>query len=218
MPPIPTTPVLHGDEDARRAACEYGPLATRRKRMAAACRCAECTLGPWADRRVRKLLEVGRAYAERALPLPAVTAALREADRAAAEVGGWAAADVWSIFEGRRAGDAARAARATRTATSAVRWALGVGGAFPLVPSGWAWARAARAYSSTAPVCDPAWRTPDALVLSRLIQANETDVLPILADALQDAGCDDEAILAHCRDHTTHTSGCWVPDLILDTE
>jgi hypothetical protein len=40
--------------------------------------------------------------------------------------------------------------------------------------------------------------------------------MPILADALQDAGCEDDAILAHCRDpHLTHVRGCWVVDLVL---
>jgi hypothetical protein len=39
--------------------------------------------------------------------------------------------------------------------------------------------------------------------------------LPILADALLDAGCDDEAILSHCRSEGPHVRGCWVVDLIL---
>jgi hypothetical protein len=39
--------------------------------------------------------------------------------------------------------------------------------------------------------------------------------LPILADALQDAGCTDPDILAHCRSGGEHVRGCWVVDLIL---
>jgi hypothetical protein len=40
--------------------------------------------------------------------------------------------------------------------------------------------------------------------------------LPVLADALLDAGCDDEAMLEHCREQEgVHTRGCWVIDLIL---
>jgi hypothetical protein len=38
--------------------------------------------------------------------------------------------------------------------------------------------------------------------------------LPILADALQDAGCRDEAYLAHCRHPGPHTVGCWLIDLL----
>jgi hypothetical protein len=44
------------------------------------------------------------------------------------------------------------------------------------------------------------------------------DRLPVLHDALLDAGCDDEAILAHCRGAGPHVRGCWVIDLILGKE
>jgi hypothetical protein len=39
--------------------------------------------------------------------------------------------------------------------------------------------------------------------------------LPFLADALEDAGCTDADILAHCRSGGEHVRGCWVVDLIL---
>jgi len=39
--------------------------------------------------------------------------------------------------------------------------------------------------------------------------------MPILADALEDAGCTDAAILEHCRGPGPHVRGCWVVDLIL---
>jgi hypothetical protein len=41
------------------------------------------------------------------------------------------------------------------------------------------------------------------------------DRLPILADALEDAGCHDADILAHCRSGRDHVRGCWVVDLLL---
>jgi hypothetical protein len=41
------------------------------------------------------------------------------------------------------------------------------------------------------------------------------DRLPILADALEDAGCTDATILRHCRQPGEHVHGCWVVDLIL---
>jgi hypothetical protein len=42
---------------------------------------------------------------------------------------------------------------------------------------------------------------------------------PILADALQDAGCDNEYILDRCRDpKQVHVRGCWVVDLVLGKE
>jgi hypothetical protein len=41
------------------------------------------------------------------------------------------------------------------------------------------------------------------------------DRLPILADALEEAGCDEPEILGHLRGPETHVRGCWVLDLIL---
>ena len=41
------------------------------------------------------------------------------------------------------------------------------------------------------------------------------DRLPLLADALDDAGCTDAAILGHCRGGGEHVRGCWVVDLLL---
>jgi hypothetical protein len=44
------------------------------------------------------------------------------------------------------------------------------------------------------------------------------DRLPVLADALEDAGCQDLNILAHCRQPGEHVRGCWALDLLLDKE
>jgi hypothetical protein len=44
------------------------------------------------------------------------------------------------------------------------------------------------------------------------------DQMPILADALEEAGCSDEDILNHCRGEGPHVRGCWVLDLILGKE
>jgi hypothetical protein len=44
------------------------------------------------------------------------------------------------------------------------------------------------------------------------------DRLPILADALEEAGCTDTEILAHCRSEGPHVRGCWAVDLILGKE
>ena len=57
---------------------------------------------------------------------------------------------------------------------------------------------------------------PDVVgVASGIYEDRAFDRLPILADALMDAGCDDEAILAHCRSEGPHVRGCWVIDLLL---
>jgi hypothetical protein len=63
---------------------------------------------------------------------------------------------------------------------------------------------------------DPAWRTDTVVALARGIYDDRAfDRLPILADALQDAGCDNDDILNHCRDAGPHARGCWVVDLVL---
>ena len=41
------------------------------------------------------------------------------------------------------------------------------------------------------------------------------DDLPILADALEEAGCTETAILEHCLGPGPHVRGCWVVDLLL---
>jgi len=41
------------------------------------------------------------------------------------------------------------------------------------------------------------------------------DRLPILAEVLERAGCDNEQILSHCRGPGPHARGCWVLDLLL---
>ena len=63
----------------------------------------------------------------------------------------------------------------------------------------------------------PEWRTDTALTLAKqLYESREFSAMPILADALQDAGCNEPAILDHCRDTSlTHVRGCWVTDLVL---
>jgi hypothetical protein len=66
----------------------------------------------------------------------------------------------------------------------------------------------------------PAWRTDTAVSLARqMYDSREFGVMPILADALQDAGCEDEQVLMHCRDASqVHVRGCWVCDLVLGKE
>ena len=67
---------------------------------------------------------------------------------------------------------------------------------------------------------DPAWRTSDVMLLGNGIYAERAfDRMPILADALQDAGCDSDDLLNHLRDaNATHVRGCWALDLVLGKE
>jgi hypothetical protein len=65
----------------------------------------------------------------------------------------------------------------------------------------------------------PEWRTDTAVSLARtMYESRDFSAMPILADALQDAGCDDVTILEHCRGPGPHVRGCWVVDLVLGKE
>jgi hypothetical protein len=65
-------------------------------------------------------------------------------------------------------------------------------------------------------VVDLAWRTPTVLALARRAgRSGDSGALPILADALQEAGCEDERLLGHCRSPGPHARGCWAADLLL---
>lgn len=48
--------------------------------------------------------------------------------------------------------------------------------------------------------------------VAKLVAAGDPDSLPILADALEAAGCTDAELLAHCRTPGPHGKRCWVFD------
>ncbi|MDY3562142.1 hypothetical protein R5W23_003588 [Gemmata sp. JC673] len=64
------------------------------------------------------------------------------------------------------------------------------------------------------------WRTDTAVALAQqMYESRDFGAMPILADALQDAGCDSADVLDHCRDpEGTHARGCWVVDSVLGKE
>jgi hypothetical protein len=63
---------------------------------------------------------------------------------------------------------------------------------------------------------DPCWLSSSVVAIARrLVEARDFSAMPILADALQDAGCENDAILDHCRGPRPHVRGCFVVDLIL---
>ncbi len=67
--------------------------------------------------------------------------------------------------------------------------------------------------------CDPAWLTSAVTSLAQAIYNGTTfDRLPILADALEDAGCTNADLLNHCRQPGVHVKGCWALDLLLGRE
>jgi hypothetical protein len=83
--------------------------------------------------------------------------------------------------------------------------------------------------SRAVPAIDPPVRTWNAGTVVRLAEAAYEDrVLPagtfrldrvaVLADALEEAGCTNADILAHCRGPGPHVRGCWVVDLLLSKD
>ena len=66
---------------------------------------------------------------------------------------------------------------------------------------------------------DPRWRTVDSVDLARVIYEQRAfEKMPVLGDALIDAGCEDEQVITHCRGDGPHVRGCWVVDLVLGKE
>jgi hypothetical protein len=60
------------------------------------------------------------------------------------------------------------------------------------------------------------WLTPTSVTLAQFIYEELAfDRMPILGDALEEAGCDNAEILSHCRLDTKHVRGCWMIDAIL---
>jgi hypothetical protein len=122
-----------------------------------------------------------------------------------------------------------RAAYAAVQATAAQPWDAAVGAVEAVDYLGWEWYEEGeeREQGQTGllrdmfgnpfrPVAlDPAWRTSDVVALAQSIYDDRAfDRMPILADALEDAGCRDGNILAHCRQPGQHVRGCWVVDFL----
>ncbi len=66
---------------------------------------------------------------------------------------------------------------------------------------------------------DPDWLAWDGGTIPKLaasiFEKRSFDRLPILADALEEAGCQDAELLRHCRTPGLHVRGCWAVDALL---
>lgn len=66
---------------------------------------------------------------------------------------------------------------------------------------------------------EPTWLTWNDRTVEKLARTiydeRRFELMPILADALEEAGCGHTDILTHCREPNEHVRGCWVVDLLL---
>jgi hypothetical protein len=69
---------------------------------------------------------------------------------------------------------------------------------------------------------DPArlsWHDGLLVSMSRqMYDSRDFSDMPVLGDALEEAGCTDADILGHCRSAGEHVRGCWIVDLLLGKE
>jgi hypothetical protein len=72
------------------------------------------------------------------------------------------------------------------------------------------------------PAIDPTWlewnRGIVRAMAEEIYESHRFEQLPILADALEEAGCADRTILQHCRGPDLHARGCWLLGAILGRE
>jgi hypothetical protein len=69
------------------------------------------------------------------------------------------------------------------------------------------------------PAVDAAWLKREAgaihMLATGIYEQRAFRRLPLLADALEDAGCTDADLLGHLRGPGPHVRGCWAVDLVL---
>jgi hypothetical protein len=156
---------------------------------------AEC----WADGKAsRQELKAAHAAAWRAWGTPAQTAA-SDASVEVCELGDAAKAAnhaAWASSEPTRAAECKAQAALLRCI---------IGNPFHPVPS--------------LPPSLVAWNGGVVLKLARVMyDEHRFSDMPLLADALEEVGCDDADILVHCRGPGPHVLGCWVLELLLAKE
>jgi hypothetical protein len=201
-----------------------GGKASVRKLRLFACGCCRLIWHLLSDERCRRAVEVAEEYADGLAP---------EEELRAARLGARAAMnDDWQSIPVRAAVRAARAADSEGNSG-------GVPGNPVFSEASSAASRAHEAISTSgtslkesleqanllrdlfgnpfAPVTlSPTWRTASVVAVARGIYVErQFDELPILADALEEAGCEDTRVLNHCRQLGEHARGCWLLDGLL---
>jgi hypothetical protein len=180
---------------------------SERKRRLFACACCRSVWDLLGDERSRRAVEVAERYADGQASL----AELQEA-RVAAH------------FATRE--DRADAVRAAYYAVVDDARLAAEHASFRARPADWdvrqaAWLRDLLGGQGRPPGLDSvrAWNGGCVVKLARAVyQERRFQDLPVLADALEEAGCTDTEILTHCRQPGDHVPGCWLVDLLLGKE
>jgi hypothetical protein len=187
------------------------------------CACSRRSWHLFTDERSRKAVQLGERYADRALS-PREAWAVRR--------GAWT---VWRAARGATEDSAIReAARVAVVAVSSPYATLGFVTASLNLALVDAATRGGRETEQEAlcslvrdvfgnpfrpPPLDGAWLRWNGGAVQSLAQAvyeeRAFDRLPVLADALEEAGCTDADLLGHCRQPGPHVLGCWAVDLLL---
>jgi hypothetical protein len=206
--------------------------ASERKLRLFAVACCRRVLHMMADLRCRHAVEVAEAFADGSAGDGERGAAMREANQAALDalqvhLGSEFATSPRFVL----AANAATSACGTpgEFATNAVRGILGACWKIARDPEsalgGLDHERAAECITIRDIFGDPfkptpfapSWRTDTVVTLARQqYETRDFSLMPIMGDALQDAGCEEESILNHCRSPGVHVRGCFVVDLVLN--
>jgi hypothetical protein len=211
-------------------------LNTRKLRLFA-CACCRRIWPVLLDERCRQAVDMGERYADGKIDDQGLAAAREDAEKAYQE-------DIWPSVEAciypvyeemtpQRALSAAKAALWAHTHHATWK-AARVDGIITAEaasdPKGFFWKSTEKAeltiqanflgdlagIPARAATFDPAWRNSATMKLAQTMYDDRSfDRLPILADALQAAGCNNSDILEHCRRPGVHIRGCWVLDMLL---
>jgi hypothetical protein len=225
-----------GGSDPRAMLDQVRDRLSERKLRWFACGCVRQVWENLVDERSQQAVEVAERYAEGLASLAELAGAeavafqvARLADlRATVSDPGWAATRAAARVANFDAYSAASGA-AFIAALCAAPWSFAPSGAVehhgdPLAK---AWARRQQcdllreiAGNPFRPVLlRPEWLTSNSSAVLRLAehiyQEGCFDELPVLGDALEEAGCTEPRLLEHCRRAGGHVRGCWVLDLVL---
>ncbi len=172
------------------------------------------------DERSRRAVETGERFTEGLATREQLAAAFRDAMLAKEESvarAGWGAA--WLAWVAQQA--CAATLNATELVLAARRrdeWLRKLPQEQPVVQC--ALLRDVFGPTQSRPIrVEPSWRTPAVVSLANgIYDERRFEDMPVLADALEESGCTNAAVLAHGRGAGPHARGCWLVDLLLKKE